>query len=137
MDDVKQQLNKLESDEIYFESEFDKLNKYYILMNPEEIHSFINENKRLILMLNVVLPILDSKFSDADYYLKFHQDKSGDEDHTLVIHIRADEETHKNGFYKTVREIERLMHPLRHKFHVFTEFDVFSCYIPKKSVEKT
>ena len=78
MDDVKKQLNKLESDNKYFESEFYKLKKYYILMNPEEIHSFINENKRLILMLNAVLPIMDSKISDADYYLEFREDRSGE-----------------------------------------------------------
>ena len=137
MDDVENQLNKLESDEEYFESEFDKLKEFYILMNPEEIYSFINRNKRLILMLNGVLPIMDSKFSDADYYLKFHQDKSGEGGHTLVIYVRVDEETRKNGFYKTIREIGRIMHPLRLKFHVLSEFDVFSCHLPKKSVEKS
>ena len=137
MDDVENQLNKLESDEEYFESEFDNLKESYILMNPEEIHSFINENKRLILMLNAVLPILDSKISDADYYLEFFNDLSGDEGHSLLIYIRVDEETYNNGFYKTIMEIGRIMHPLRHKFHVLSEFDVFSCHLPKKSVEKS
>jgi hypothetical protein len=96
-----------------FEKEFENLNNFYTMRNPEEVHNFIKENEGLIELLNETKPHLLKKFPNGEFELQAHDDITGEEYHKIYLNIFVDDETFNNGIMEGIHEVHGQILPLK------------------------
>ena len=96
-----------------FETEFNKLNRFYRMRNPKEIRDFIKNNKGLIALLNDSEPHLLHKFSKGEFELQAHNDITGEGYHKLYVNIFVDEERFNNGFMDDIHDVDDKIIPIK------------------------
>ena len=96
-----------------FETEFNKLNRFYRMRNPKEIRDFIKNNKGLIALLNETEPHLLHKFPKGEFEIQAHNDITGEGYHKLYVNIFVDEERFNNGFMDDIHDVDDKIIPIK------------------------
>lgn len=103
----------MNSENLEFENEFKKLNEFYELKKPENIHQYMKNNKKLIELLNVTKNYLKEAFPKGTFELEMYYDLNGDCADHLLLNIFVDRETYNNGFIDKIFDIDMKILPLQ------------------------
>lgn len=116
-------LDRLNSDDELFESEFKKIMNIYPIKNCEDVHNFLKEKRGLIIVLNEIRPLLMEYVPYA--FVRIELDMDPIFVPQLLLFVAAPEMEFYNGFKEDIRKINSIMEPLLINLGLDIEFFIF------------
>ena len=126
-------VNRLENDDVLFESEFTKIKDAYPFQDYDEIHNFFSKHRGLIVILKEVKPLLEKHVPYASFHLELDVDPLFTPQ--LLLVVKALDYDFNNGFKEDIKVIDNEIDDLVLKLNLGVEFFIFetSCNVSGKS----
>lgn len=115
------QVEELKNNPELFEEKFNNLNNNYSFESREESYNFIKKHPGILLIIDAYTPYLQKYFPNGIFELTLNTDPEISNWKTLILTVKVDKETYKNGCYEHIRHIRRMFWNIRTELNLMSE----------------